>query len=290
MYAKLRGLTLMSEKEDIDTSISFLDPVFDVKMQGPACTTTEKVTEVSPDIIDPVFIHSEVRIPRKVEKVFKSVAEIKFIYSIVDDDCIEVVDLEKGTSLLRIFASDFDSFDFSKPPTTSISFIFNREKYKAKVKGDLNKKYKESIGGSAKFTGYNHFALLKERYLGYQLEHRSNFVFINDGIHLHAQIRSAVSILRNKEEYIPKVKKFNDKNEYLKGFLMAIPGISESVALAIVSEYGTFESIQCALRDQKSFCSLKVIDSAGIGYRTLSERVYKKIFNVLLSEDPDEKI
>lgn len=280
----------MPEREDADTSTSFLEPTFDIKIQDFGSIAAEQEMRTPPNIVDPVFVYSEVRIPRKIEKVFRCVSEIKFIYSIVEDDCIEVLDLRKNTSLLRVFTSEFSNFDFTKPPTTSLSFIFNREEYKAKVKSDLNKKYKKSLEDSAKFVGYNHFTFLKEKYLSYQLEHGCNFVFVNNSSCLHAQIRSAVSLLGKKERYIPKVRKSVAKDEYMREFLMSVSGISEGIALAILTEHATFESIERALRDKESFCGLKVLDPAGANHRTLPERVYKKLFNIFLSENPEERI
>lgn len=281
-------LTLMVPKKHKDTSGQSTKLMSEARV-GDDATATERMVRIS-DVIDPVFGYLEVRIPEKIEKIFKGVAEIKFIYLITTGNCIEIVDLKKDEALLRVFVAEFDVFDFSKPPITDINFIFNREMCKAMAREDLNKKYKESLGSNAKFSGHDHFVLQRKRYLEYQLEHGINFVFINDSSCLHAHIRSIASLLRKKDQYIPKVRKFDAKNEYLKGFLMNVPGISENMAQAIVSRHGTFESIQHGLRDKEGFCSLKVFGPAGTSHRTITDKIYRKLFNTFLSENPEEKI
>lgn len=252
-------------------------------------TASESAMKIS-DAIDPVFDYLEVRIPGKIEKIFKGVNEIKFIYLITTGNCIEIVDLRKDEILFTVFVAEFDAFDFAVPPVTDIIFIFNRERCRAMARENLNKKYKESLESNVKFAGHDHFALLRKRYLEYQLEHGANFVFIGDSLCLYGHLRSIASLLRKKDQYTPKVKKSDAKNEHLKGFLMAVPGISESVAQAIVSRHGTFESIQHGLRNKEDFCNLKVLGPAGESHRTIPDRIYRRLFNTFLSENPKERV
>jgi len=276
-------------EQNQDETLSFLESISEIEVKNISQSVLTK-PKISSDIIDPVFVNLEVRIPKKIEKIFKSVSEIRYLYSIVDQDYIEMYDTYENRSLIKVFVANFEDFTFSATPSSHINFIFNKDRYKRSVNQEIRKKYKESLQKNTQFDEFNHYNCLKDKYLTYQIQQHVNFVFINDGTFFHIQIKNLISILRSKDCFVPKAKKSDDKSEYIVNFLSSVPGVSTNVAKHIAAKYNSFESIAAALENRSEFCKLQIYDESGKTSRFLPEKIFERLYKIFLSKKPNEKI
>ncbi|ELA42676.1 uncharacterized protein VICG_00428 [Vittaforma corneae ATCC 50505] len=144
---------------------------------------------------------------------------------------------------------------------------------------------------NVRFTEDSILKELKMKYLEYQIENHINFIFIEDSQFLHSQLRSLISLRKEKDRYTPKTRKFCEyqKREFLKNILETIPGVSQNISNAILGKYSDVNSVVKGLLNKELFMSIKVIDENG-GLRDMPEKVYLKLYNTFYSNDGDEKI
>ena len=281
--------------DEIDTSISFIDNPFAPNTSEPAA---EKQIEkdkirVSPDIIDPTFLNFIIEVPRKIEKIFKEVEKIKFVYKIIEGNVINIKEMSSSVVKLSIFADNFEDFIFSREIESNLIFIFGRQSYKSKLKALLNKEYKESIKKGTKFSSLSCYDKIKTKFYEFQIDNCKNIMYIDDADTLHKHIRNAVSIVSKDSTYIPKVKTFKEekKTELMKSLLKNIPGVSDNVSESICEKYNTFESLRRALLDSpEDLYSIRIYDNEKINYRNLPEKIVEKLKVAFLGENPDLKI
>lgn len=274
-------------KKDSDSSISFLETIFGsekspIKSNLPIRTNTNV-------IVDTVFINLEIKIPKSIEKFFKDVEKVDFVYSFSNLDQIEILDLSDNKILYKISVDYFESFPFQNN-STEIIFILGKNDFKKKCKLEMNRNFKKSLDGNKKFIEVDRFEILKKKFINYQIENSRNFVFINDPRHLHMQIKNLVHIIKTRTDYFPKVKKADDKTEFLNNFLQKIPGVSENISAAILNKYRTFDEIQDSLIGNREMLELKVFDKNGENYRNISVKLFERLKKVFLSEESNEKL
>lgn len=290
---------------DDSTSLSFLDTTSSTRLEQDI-SVVDQCGNTLKELFDPVFVNLRVKIPRAIEKIFKGVDRIGFMYDLVDSDYIEVIEMSSKDVFFRILTCEYEHFSFGDKSKLSnevkatggratnrgeIVFVFGRERFKNRCKVEQNKKYKESISKSLKFTEDNIVKELKMKYLEYQIENHINFVFIDDSQLLHTQLRSLVSLRKEESRYIPKTRKFSEdqKREFLKNILETVPGISQSVSNAILEKFSSMNSVVKGLLDKKMFMSIRMSDEHG-GLKSVPEKVYWKLYRTFCGNNGDEKI
>lgn len=238
---------------------------------------------------NPNSTNLKMRIPRQIERVFKGVETIEYIYDFVDSKHIEIVDLRYEAVLHRIRTVEYGELDFNIT-TDKLIFVFGKETFRTRQKSEQAKKYKESLAQGKKFLESNLFKDLRSTYFNYQIEHGINFVYIENAQDLHMQLKALISIQKDDGGYVPKTGKFseNEKSEYLINLLATIPGVSQETSRAITSKFSSMASLLHGLLDKRLFTSIRVGDESG-GWRNVTEKVYMKIYKALYSENEDEK-
>jgi hypothetical protein len=185
--------------------------------------------------------------------------------------------------------STIDRPAFSQTSIKSkIYFVFGKDVFKAKCKIESNKRYKDSVRSNVKFVDSFEYKKIKENYLILQIEKLINFVFIENSEHLHSQLKSFVSILRQDDQFVPKTKKFNEnkKKDFMKNLLKMIAGVSESIASTIAEAYSSFEELEKALIEKDRFLNLRIVNET----RGIPEKIHKKIYKALISEKENERL
>ncbi|KAM0679877.1 hypothetical protein GINT2_002049 [Glugoides intestinalis] len=252
--------------------------------------TREKYESKFVELFDPVFVNLKINMPRKIEALFKSIDKINFLYQLVDTDSIEVVELTSKRVLVRIPVYDFQEFPF-EALSKDLIFIVNREVCKSKWKAEQSRNYKEAVNKSTKFTIENRFKELKENYINFQLERKVNFVYIDSSEHLHAQLRSLITLQQVPPKFVPKTKKFQEgsREGFIRNILEAIPGVSQDISKAILEEYDCFEALERGLKSKEEFLSILIKEENGRS-RSILEKVYQKIYTALKGTDPGARL
>lgn len=264
---------------DSSSSLSFLDEENTVARPPPSHSGTREA-------FDPLFMSSKVKIPRSIEKLFKGVESVGFMYEIVETDYIEAVDMKNGELVFKVYTSRYETFPFDGDEAGLI-FVTDRESFKTRHKAEQKKRYKESIAKAQKFVEDSAPKDFRKKYLDYQIRTGANFVFIDTPEHLHAHMRSLINMKQSEEKYVPKTKKFNegDKGAFLKSVLESISGVSSTLSGAIVEVYPSMGALSDGVRNEALFTSVRET-----GQRGMNEGVYAKILKAFTSEDPDEKL
>lgn len=237
------------------------------------------------ELFDPLFINLKIKVPKKLEKIFKGVSNINFLYEIVENDYLEIIDLTDQRILYKIYTCEYDRYDFNRNDIKNIIFIFGREQFKLKCKVEQKKKYKESINKNVKFVEDGYLKDLRMRYLEYQIEKHTNFIFIEEPEIFHSQIRSIISIGKEEKGYTPKTSKFEEleKREFIKNILETIPGISEEIASLIAEIYPNINDLEEGLNNKEKFIQIGK-------KRNITEKVYLKIYKAFKSSNSEEKL
>lgn len=276
-------------KEHIDSTLSFISSISGLE-EVEIVKTENLSSKINVDIIDPVFTNIQIEIPRKIETLFKSVEEIKYIYKITDTDFISIYDTARKVSLKQIRVCFFENFNFNDKYYQELFFICNREKYKRKLKSEQRINFKKSLKNNVKFEDADAFETLRQEYFQYQIDKKCNFVYIDNGESLHRSLKSIVSFLQTNDEFIPKTKKVETKQKFIEAFLAAIPGVSTNLALQISLKYNSFSLLQKALEDKDKFCIINMDDVSGQTIRVIPDKIYFRIYKSLLGNDKDEYI
>lgn len=274
--------TINHASELMEDSLSFNSSLGNKTVQP----NRDKIQNEIP-VFDPILMSVKVIFPIKYESIFKGVSEIPFLYEFTENTEIQIFDLLYKNKIVEIETGDFEAFADSNS-RAKFCFIFGKEQFKLQNKLQTNKKYKESIKTKTFFKDELKYKSIKENYLKIQIERLVNFVFIEGPDHLHSQLKSLVSIYRDKEQYIPKTKKFDvtEKREYIKNLIQMISGVSERIGKAIVEEYKTLGELENGLLNKEQFCQLKIAD----GERGISEKLYNKLYKAFHSSDANQKL
>ncbi|ELA42675.1 uncharacterized protein VICG_00427 [Vittaforma corneae ATCC 50505] len=94
-----------------DLSLSFLNTDSSIQSKQSASTDNQR-SNAFRELFDPVFVNLRVMIPRKIEKIFKGVDRIDFMYDFIDSNYIEIVEMQSGNTFFRIFTCDYEHFPF----------------------------------------------------------------------------------------------------------------------------------------------------------------------------------
>jgi len=239
---------------------------------------------------NPGFLNLKVKVPLQIEKVFKGVETIEYMYEFVDSSRIQLVDLTSGAVIHTILTAEYENFCFDNC-TDKLVFVFGREAFRTRSKTEQAKRYKDSVLKGDRFVENSTLRDLRGKYFDHQVKYGVNFVFIDGPEHLHSQLKSLMSIGKDEGEYIPRTKRFggDQKTEYLINLLGSIPGVSQETSSAIVGRFPNMQSLTDALQDEQLFTSIQVVDKNG-GYRRITEKVYNRIYRAFYSENGDEKL
>lgn len=243
------------------------------------------------EIFEPCFVGITISIPRSIETFLKNVDKILFVYEIVHDKHILVIDQESKTCIKRVYTENFGTFDFSlclKDLQTDLVFIFGAEKFKQEQAAEIKKRYKEAVKNRDLTEIPDLYAEKRRKFIEYQIENKVNFVFIESSEFFHRQLKSLVDIIRKNDIYVPKTKKFtvNDKYGYLKNLLMSVPGVSQSIAVCILDRFPNLESLIVGLSNKEEFCRLVI--NEGNGTRKMPVKVFDRLVKAFFSENQCE--
>ncbi len=277
--------------ENTDTSLSFLEPL-DGGKQITIFRNEIKEIQISPTVIDPEFSDCVVIIPEKIEKLFKSVEKIKFIYRIEMQEYIRI-NLPKTGKEFNIFIEYFEKFTFPIVSPSNLIFIVGRNAYIANEKNKMMREYKKSVENGTKYRDEGVHKEMRAKYFQYQIEKGINFIYIESGEELHSAIRNISILLQKNRRYLPRVRSYNkeDKKDLMKMVLGRIPGISENILSCLCEKYETIRHLRKALVEEIEVVkNLRIHNEDNTSQRILGDKICNKLKKAFLSSNNQDVI
>lgn len=265
-------VSLFSDKDEQD-----IKPVVNYTLE----TNAKKAIN---ELFDPDFVNLKIKIPKKIERIFKNIESISFLYEMIGGDYIEIECLESHEIERRIGIFEYEKFNFNKE--SGMIFLYGRDAFEKRYRTEQKKKYKESVTKKIQYNVEDEAKMLRKRYQQYQVYYNINIVFIEGGDNLHSNLRSIARMSKEEKMYVRKTGKYDEstKKEFLANIIGLVPGISYEVSKAIIKTYGSLNELIEGLKDKERFMNMKIEDENS-SPRKINERMYERICKLFYGEE-----
>lgn len=230
------------------------------------------------DTVDPVFIPYHFSIPDILKRYGN---DLKLNFNFHNENSVIIKDLESmAERSFPVVNCTTELKNMSNYKTEKLIFLYNMKNLEKNIRKKAKDSYLSSLEKRTLYQDANELTTVKQDLFNFQMENSSNFICIESANDLLIALKN---IIRYKESvFVPKVKKYTDKNKFLMNMLEFIPGISKNVSRTIVDTYKSLRDIvEC-----EDFSKLKVFDDEGSSFRLVGKKQSDLIRDVLSKEQP----